>query len=89
MKPNPQVGDAYRQEYLLGEAEDMARVHALDQTVTVPAGVFLHCVAIDEWTPISPGDEHVERKYFAPGVGLVLAVHLASGEREELVAIRN
>lgn len=89
MPASPVVGQAYRQEYALGEAEDMARIFALDQTATVPAGVFQHCLVIDEWTPISPGLDHFERKYFAPGVGLVLAVHLGSGEREELVEIRN
>ena len=85
----PVVGQGYRQEYALGEAEDMARIFALDQTATVPAGVFQHCLVIDEWTPIAPGLDHFERKYYAPGVGLVLTVHLGSGAREELVAIMN
>lgn len=86
MRASPSVGDVYRQEYALGDAEDMARTVALDQTVTVPAGVFQHCVASDEWSPLAAG-ANVERKYFAPGVGLVLTIELATGTREELIAI--
>ena len=38
MKAHPRVGDAYRQEYYPGEAEDEARVVATDATATVPYG---------------------------------------------------
>lgn len=89
MLATPVVGQGYRQEYAPGEAEDMAIIFALNQTATVPAGVFQHCLVTDEWTPIAPGLDRLERKYFAPGVGLVLTVHVGSGDREELVEIRN
>lgn len=89
MRANPLVAEAYRQEYLLSEAEDVARVFALNQTAIVPAGTFTGCVAIDEWTPIEPGLDHRERKYFAPGVGMVLAINMGTGAREELIEIRN
>jgi hypothetical protein len=89
MRAHPTVGDVYRQEYALSEAEDMARTVALDQTITVPAGVFMHCLVSDEWSPVDGDAGPVERKYFAPGVGLVLTIDLETGAREELIAIQN
>ncbi|MBK8180051.1 MAG: hypothetical protein IPK67_14450 [Planctomycetes bacterium] len=83
----PSPGAAHRQEYFLGEAEDMSRVIGVDRTVSVPAGVFQHCLETEEWSPLEPG--HFERKFWAPGVGLVLAVSGTSGAREELVAIQD
>jgi hypothetical protein len=38
----PEVGQAYRQEYKRGEAEDNARVIGLDARATVPFGSFKH-----------------------------------------------
>ena len=87
MRASPSVGEVYRQEYALGDAEDMARIISIDQSVTVPAGVFPHCLVTDEFSPLDPSASHVELKYFAPGVGLVLTVNLGSGEREELIAV--
>jgi hypothetical protein len=40
MKGDPKIGDSYRQEYLKGQAEDMADVVALSESVTVPFGAF-------------------------------------------------
>jgi hypothetical protein len=50
MKAHPKVGDFYRQEFLLNNAEDTAGVMSLNQTVTVPAGTFHHCLET-EFTP--------------------------------------
>jgi hypothetical protein len=66
----PEVGDVYRQEYLVGEAEDVAEVVALDVTVTVPAGTFEGCVKTRDRSAIDP--ELDEYKYYCPGVGNVL-----------------
>jgi len=85
MKANPQVGDVYRQEFLLGEAEDAARVVALDQKVSVPAGNFDGCLETEDFTPLEP--DNVEHKFYAPGVGTVLEVNVETGERVELVDI--
>jgi hypothetical protein len=70
MKATPTVGDAYRQEYLRHEAEDLARVARSGGAAKVPAGSFRNLVAIDEWTPLEP--KVVETKYYAAGVGPVL-----------------
>ncbi len=85
MKAHPAVGDFYRQEFFVNEAEDLARVVALDETVTVPYGTFKHCIQIEESAPLEPG--HVTQKFYAAGTGLVLEVS-ADGTRTELVKIK-
>ncbi|MBM3243165.1 hypothetical protein FJZ31_43450 [Candidatus Poribacteria bacterium] len=87
MKANPQIGDSYRQEYYKGEAEDMADVLSLNESVSVPYGSFENCLKTKDWTPLEP--DVVEHKYYAPGVGVVLEV-MVKGEtqRMELVDIR-
>jgi hypothetical protein len=40
MKAHPQVGDAYRQEFYRGEAEDMGKVVRVGDTETVPFRSF-------------------------------------------------
>lgn len=84
MEGNPQVGDTYRQEYLAGEAEDMAEVITFNETVTVAYGSFEDCLKTKEWTPLETGIE--ENKYYAAGTGLVLEITVKGGsERLELV----
>jgi hypothetical protein len=87
MKANPQIGDSYRQEYYKGEAEDMADVLSLNESVSVPYGSFENCLKTKDWTPLEP--DVVEHKYYALGVGVVLEV-MVKGEtqRVELVDIR-
>lgn len=69
MEANPKVGDTYRQEYLKGEAEDMAQILALDATSNVLGHPYTHLLKTREWTPLEPGV--AEEKFYAPGVGLV------------------
>lgn len=69
MLAQPRAGDAYRQEYLAGEAEDLAKVTALSGKVTVPAGSYSDVLVTEEWTPLEPGVR--ERKTYARGIGLV------------------
>lgn len=86
MPATPAVDDFYRQEYLVGEAEDLALVLGTSETITVAAGTFTGCLKTEEWTPIEP--DHHEYKYYAPGVGLVLEVDTETGERLELIQIQ-
>ncbi|MBI5433058.1 MAG: hypothetical protein HZA52_09540 [Planctomycetes bacterium] len=81
----PIVGEVYRQEFLLGEAEDVAGVLSLSASVTVPWGDFVGCLQTEDYSPLEPG--HVEHKFYAPGVGLVLELNPESGDRTELVSI--
>lgn len=85
MPAHPTVGQMYRQEYLVGEAEDEGQIIALDETVTVAAGTFSGCIKTKEWTRLEPGV--LEHKYYAPGVGIVAEVMIEGGtEREELIS---
>jgi hypothetical protein len=77
MEAEPKVGDTYRQEYRAGEAEDTAEVLQVDASVDVPYSSFSQVVRIKEWTPLEPGV--VEEKYYAPGLGLVLAKQVEGG----------
>lgn len=86
MKSAPQVGDMYRQEFLLGDAEDLAEVIRLDGNASSPyASCAGNCLVTREFTPLSPGG--FEKKYYRPGLGLILAIHPDSGEREVLVKV--
>lgn len=77
----PEVGDVYRQEYLAGEAEDVAEVVAVDETVTVAAGTFTGCLRTRDRSAIDP--ELDEYKVYCPGVGNVLV--LEGDVRVELI----
>jgi hypothetical protein len=83
--PAAHVGEEYRQEFYEGEAEDMAKVVALNQSVTVPYGSFSGCVQTEDTTPLEPGV--LENKYYCSGLGPVLEVSPESGERLELTEL--
>jgi hypothetical protein len=84
--PRAHRGKPYRQEFLAGVAEDMAKVVRLNARVVVPYGAFSHCLLTMEWTPLEPGPR--ERKYYCRGVGQVLTVEKADGRvRSELISI--
>jgi hypothetical protein len=86
MKADPQVGDAYRQEFFLGDAEDFAEVTSVTGDDEVPAASCDGaCLVTEETTPIEP--DLLEDKYYLAGVGLVLEVDLVNGERTELVEV--
>jgi len=85
MKAHPAVGDFYRQEFSLGNAEDEAETLDLNASVTVPYGSFQHCLRSEETTPLEP--DALEDKFYASGVGNVLTVDEVTGERCELVQI--
>ena len=77
MEANPQVPDAYRQECLSGEAEDLAWV--------VARGGSRHLLRTLEFSPLEPAI--VERKTYKPGVGIVSEQQL-SGGHEKLRLVR-
>jgi hypothetical protein len=80
----PEVGLAYRQEYLRGEAEDEARILSVDEKAEVPFGAFDHVVMTKDFTRLEP--DLLEHKFYARGVGPVLTVAVSGGsDREELV----
>lgn len=82
---DPQVGQTYRQEHYAGEAEDAAAVLSLDERVQVPLGTYDGVLMTKDFTPLEP--DILEHKFYARGVGLVLALAISGGrDREELVA---
>lgn len=74
---DPKKDLAYRQEYLKGEAEDAAQVLSTDMRAKVPAGFFDPVLVTKDWTPLEP--KLLEHKFYAPGVGPVLAVTVKGG----------
>ena len=82
----PQVGEVYRQEFSLGNAEDMAEILSttysygqdpeLDDLVPQTLAEQLcnnNCIVVLEYTPIEPGV--FERKYYAPGIGFIIGTN--------------
>jgi hypothetical protein len=85
MEADPRHEDAYRQEFLLGTAEDSAEVVNFDNKVSVPYGTFHNAMKTLEFSGLEPGSK--ENKYYVPGIGNVLVVDLVTGERDELVSV--
>jgi hypothetical protein len=82
--PSPEVGMSYRQEHYAGEAEDRGRILSLDERIEVPVGSYDGVLMTKDWTPLEP--EVLEHKFYARGVGPILALGLSGGVgREELV----
>ena len=88
MPAHPKKGTRYRQEYYAGEAEDTARVLALDAQASVPFGSFEGALQTEDTNPLADPPE-VEHKFYARDVGPVLALAVSGGSgREELVSYR-
>lgn len=86
----PAVGDHYRQEYYAGEAEDTGKVLYLAGTETARyGGTYRDLLVTEDVNPLDPAAA-VEHKFYARGVGLVVAVHVTGpAERLELVAVEH
>jgi hypothetical protein len=78
MLSQPHVGDAYHQEFLQGEAEDVGTVIALDETTNVPYGAFDHVLVTEDTTPLEP--QILEHKFYASGVGVVIERVIRGGQ---------
>ena len=88
MKGNPQVGDAYREEYYQGHAEDEAEIISLNESVSVPYGSFSDVVMTKNTTKLEP--DLLENKYYAKGIGNVSGVDVTGGfGKVELIEIKN
>ena len=84
--PSPEVGMSYRQEHYAGEAEDRGRILSLDELIEVPVGSYDGVLMTKDWTPLEP--DVVEHKFYAKGVGPILALGLSGGVgREELIRL--
>jgi hypothetical protein len=84
MPANPEEGMAYRQEYYKGEAEDTGEIFSLGEQAEVPAGHFEDALMTKDLNPLEP--KILEFKFYARGVGPVLATSVSGGsDREELL----
>ncbi len=89
---SPSPGRLYRQEFSVGNAEDVAEVLSisyafgedrdLDKLVPRKLAELLcsagDCIVTREFTPLDPGS--VERKYYARGIGFFLETNIDTGE---------
>ena len=78
MLADPAVGDAYRQEYYEGEAEDMGEVLEVGATVEIELGTYDDVVVTEDWNPLEP--DVVEQKSYAPGIGVIREEKTVGGE---------
>ena len=85
MPAQPMQGEVYRQEFLLGEAEDVAAIEDFVDEHTVAGNTYYNVLKTKDFTPMEPGV--LEYKYYAPGIGLVMEEKPASGERQELIEV--
>ena len=85
MPADPKPGLQYRQEYYEGEAEDRGEIVSLGEDVEVPFGKFNDALKTKDTNPLEP--DLVEYKYYARGVGPMLAETVSGGsDREELIS---
>jgi hypothetical protein len=78
MPADPWVGLTYRQEFYAGEAEDQATVVETGATADTPAGQYGNVLVTEDFTPLEP--DLKERKFYAPGVGLVMERIVSGGQ---------
>jgi len=77
------VGSLYRQEFDRGNAQDVGKIVALNQSVTVPFGTLTGCIKTEEWSTLESGPH--ENKFYCPQIGTALEIG-AGGERSELIS---
>ena len=86
MPAHPRVGMRYRQEFYKGHAEDRAKIVSLRERVKVPLRRYRRTLMTLETNPLEP--DVLEAKFYARGVGVVLAVGMSGDtDREELLRV--
>jgi hypothetical protein len=84
MPAKPRRGLKFRQEYYAGHAEDKGEIMSLREQAEVPFGHFRKVLMTKDTNPLEP--KVLEFKFYARGVGPVLAVSVSGGsDREELI----
>ncbi|MGB3508497.1 MAG: calcium-binding protein [Microcoleaceae cyanobacterium] len=80
MVGSPQVGDAYYEQFQIGEEEEQAEVVSSDASVSTDFGNYENVVQIREFSELE--SDEFEFSYYAPGVGQVLEEEVEDGEVE-------
>ena len=78
MLADPTVGDAYRQEFYEGEAEDLGEVLEVGATVEIGLGSYDDVVVTEDWNPLEP--DVVEHKTYAPEIGMIREEKVEGGD---------
>ncbi|HEX5096387.1 MAG TPA: hypothetical protein VFX21_10245 [Acidimicrobiia bacterium] len=78
MPAHPKVGDAYRQEYDKGKAEDLGKILRVGRHKDVTAGSYDNVIVTRDWNPLEP--DVIEEKSYAPGVGVVYERTVQGGD---------
>lgn len=86
MLKEPKVGDRYPLEQEDGEIEEIAEVTAIDVAITTTAGATYSTVEVSI-SEIDDLEEILEKKYYAPGVGLVREVDIEDEEQLDLISV--
>ena len=84
MPADPKPGPPYLEDYSPNNAEDMAQIVAINETVSVPAGTFTGCVKIRDWSLLESGTEY---KWYAKDIGIV-QTRSTGGQMEALISIK-
>lgn len=80
----PAVGDLFRQELSIANAEDAIEILATDATEASPAASCTNeCLQTFDFSPLDP--EAQEHKFYAPGIGKIVEIDLVGGTRVELI----
>ena len=87
MRAQPEIGLLYRQEFALGDAEDVARLIGVGLDVTVPFGAFHNCWQTEEFAALEP--DVFEQKFYAPGIGVIRELDPESGEVVDLIDVQH
>ena len=87
MPAHPEVGQAFRQEFLRGHAEDHFRVLGLRASVRTPAVASTRGLLTKEWTPLEP--DVVDHKLYVRGVGLVEERTIRGGDERNVLVSRS
>ncbi len=85
MLAHPKIPDAYRQEFLPGQAEDTAWIINRGGTLHVPFATLHHTLRSLEFARIEPGV--IDQKIYAPGIGIISETAL-TGPRETAQLVR-
>jgi hypothetical protein len=86
MEADPQIPDAYRQEFFAGQAEDTAWIVARGGTVSVPYGKVRNLLTTLEATRLEP--DAYDQKVYGVGIGIVLEQSLTGdNETAQLVSV--
>lgn len=85
MEADPRVPDAYRQEFLKGEAEDTAWIVDRGGKLAVPYATVHGVLTTLEASVVEPGV--YDQKIYAPGLGIVAEHALAGNEDAVLVNV--